>query len=161
MEAIRILSDWSKWIVILETAAIAGILAWLKPISAGQLRGWAIIPNILLALAAVCFAVSIYYAAELLFSLPDIVEQLPDATESSINEMAGNYMGAGILVYESRQWKSFVGGLAFVIAGALALLVVNIFATPSMPEKNTPVKISARIWHDETAIVLFKPYEPV
>jgi hypothetical protein len=122
MEAIRILSDWSKWIVTLETAAIAGILTWLKPISEEHLRGWAIVPNVLLALAAVCFAVSIYYAAQLLFSLPDIVEQLPDAKEGSINEMAGNYMGDGILLYEKRQWSFFVGGLAFVIAGALALL---------------------------------------
>ncbi len=34
MEAIKLLNDWSKWIVTLETGAIAGILAWLKPTSA-------------------------------------------------------------------------------------------------------------------------------
>jgi len=81
------------------------------------------VPDVLLVLAAVCFAVSIYYAAQLLFSLPDIVEQLPDAEEGSINEMTGDYMGAGILDYEKRQWLSFVCGLALVIAGAFAMLI--------------------------------------
>jgi hypothetical protein len=129
MEAIKLLNDWSKWIVTLETGAIAGILAWLKPAnarpgcgSAGHLWvwGWNIVPTLFLAFAAICFAISIYYAAQLLFSLPDIAEQLPDADEESINEMTGNYMGAGILHYEKRQWWLFVCGLVLAIAGALA-----------------------------------------
>ncbi len=78
-----------------------------------------------LAFAAICFAISIYYAAQLLFSLPDIAEQLPDAVEESINEMTGNYMGAGILHYEKRQWWLFVCGLALAITGALA----NVFTS--------------------------------
>jgi len=123
MEAIKLLNDWSKWIVTLETAAIAGIFTWLKPSLAGHPRGLEMVPNVLLVLAAVCFAISIYYAAQLLFSLPDIVEQLPDADQESINEMTGNYMGAGVLEYEKRQWYLFVCGLALVIAGAIAMLV--------------------------------------
>jgi hypothetical protein len=143
MEAIRLLNDWSKWIVTLETAAIAGILTWLKPSSANQVRGWMMVPDILLASSAVCFAVSIYYAAQLLFSLPDIVEQLPHAPQGSINEMTGDYMGAGILVYEKRQWQLFVSGLALVTAGALAMLAVNLFGPTPSPEKNTTVERSA------------------
>jgi hypothetical protein len=134
MEAIKLLNDWSKWIVTLETGAIAGILAWLKPAStspgygsAGHLWvwGWKIAPTLVLAFAAICFAISIYYAAQLLFSLPDIAEQLPDAVEQSINEMTGNYMGAGILHYEKRQWWLFVCGLVFAIGGALANVFVS------------------------------------
>ena len=79
MEAVKLLNDWSKWIVTLETAAIAGIVTWLKPGLADHFQGWKITPNILLLLAAVFFAASIYNAAQLLFFLPDIVEQLPDA----------------------------------------------------------------------------------
>ena len=107
----------------LETAAIGGIVAWLKSIvSAGHPPpwGWKVVPELLLALAVICFALSIYYAAQLLFSLPDIAEQLPFAEEESINEMQGNYMGARILYYEVRQWLLFVCGLSFTIAGALA-----------------------------------------
>ena len=129
MEAIKLLNDWSKWIVTLETGAIAGILAWLKPLSgpAGHLQpwDWKMLPTLLLAFAAICFAISIYYAAQLLFSLPDIAEQLPDANEESINEMTGNYMGAGILHYERRQWWLFVCGLAFTIAGALTAVFAS------------------------------------
>ena len=133
MEAIKLLNDWSKWIVTLETGAIAGILAWLKPPSgsAGHLRLWEwkmlpkMLPSLLLAFAAICFAISIYYAAQLLFSLPDIAEQLPDAHEESINEMTGNYVGAGILYYEKRQWWLFVCGLVFTIAGALAAVFAS------------------------------------
>ena len=126
MEAIKLLNDWSKWIVTLETGAIAGILAWLKSTSvAGQLPLWKIVPTLLLALGVICFAVSIYYAAQLLFSLPDIAEQLPDANEESINEMTGNYMGASILHYEKRQWWLFVCGLSFTIAGALAAFLAS------------------------------------
>jgi hypothetical protein len=128
MEAVRLLNDWSKWIVTLETAAIAGIVTWLKPGLADHLRGWKMAPDILLLLAAVFFAASIYYAAQLLFSLPDIVEQLPDAEEISINEMSGNYMGAGLLHYEKRQWLLFVCGLVLVILGAVAMVVVNLDA---------------------------------
>ena len=122
MEALKLLNDWSKWIVTLETGAIAGILAWLKSTSVsadgsvGHLRLW----ECILAFAVICFAISIYYAAQLLFSLPDIAEQLPDASEESINEMTGNYMGANILHYEQRQWWLFVCGLGFTIIGALA-----------------------------------------
>lgn len=127
MEAIKLLNDWSKWIVTLETGALAGLLARLNSVGLppdccvhwdGKTASF-----LLLAGAAICFAVSIFYAAQLLFSLPDIAEQLPDATEESINEMKGNYMGASVLHYETRQWWLFVCGLGLTIAGSLWAVV--------------------------------------
>jgi hypothetical protein len=127
MEAIRLLNDWSKWVVTIETASIAGIFTWLtKPVTAGSPRGgWVVAADVVLIAAAVCFAVSIAYAAALLFALPDIVEQLPKATQESINDMTGNYMSFSVLVYERGQWWAFIAGLVLVILAALLLIGVT------------------------------------
>jgi hypothetical protein len=130
MEAIKLLSDWSKWVVTIETAAIAGIFTWVTkpPLPKTVSWVWAIGPNAILILAAGCFVGSIYYAAQLLFSLPDIVEQLSKEKEISINDMKSDRMGAGILDYEKFQFILFGTGLGILIAGAvLTMVVANLY----------------------------------
>ena len=131
MEAIKLLNDWSKWVITIETAAIAGMFEVIKELSTnpapGPLaRGFTIALNSLLLGAVIAFVASIYYAGRLLFSLPDIAEQLPHAKEKSINEMKGAYMGAGIFVYEKRQFYGFVAGLIFVALATAVFTMQNL-----------------------------------
>jgi hypothetical protein len=132
MEAIKLLNDWSKWVITIETAAIAGIFTVMKelskiPAASPWLRGCTIASSLLLLGALISFIVSIHYAGQLLFSLPGIVEQLPDAKEESINEMQDQYMNADILTYERRQFKLFVAGLVFVAAAAAVIITQSLF----------------------------------
>jgi hypothetical protein len=131
MEAIKLIQDWSKWVVTIETAATAGIFTVLKelsklPESSPVLRACAVASSLLLLGAVISFIVSIHYAGQLLFSLPGIVEQLPQAHEKSINEMQDKYMNADILTYERRQFKLFVAGLAFVAVAAAVIITQNL-----------------------------------
>ncbi|HTB12723.1 MAG TPA: hypothetical protein VK752_14175 [Bryobacteraceae bacterium] len=131
MEAIKLIQDWSKWVVTIETAATAGIFTVLKelsklPESSPVLRACAVASSLLLLGAVISFIVSIHYAGQLLFSLPGIVEQLPRAHEESINEMKDEYMNADILTYERRQFKLFVAGLAFVAVAAAVIITQNL-----------------------------------
>ena len=127
MEAIKLLNDWSKWVITIETAAIGGIFAVLKELSAVRgpglsLQICAIALNLLLLAAVTAFLVSIFSAAQLLYSLPGIAEQLPKSTKDSINEMKDEYMSGSILTYEKRQYNWFVTGLALV--GAVSVIVI-------------------------------------
>jgi hypothetical protein len=131
MEAIKLLNDWSKWVITIETAAIGGIFAVLKELSSVRGPGlWlqicAIALNLLLLAAVAAFSVSIYSAAQLLYSLPGIAEQLPKSTKESINEMKDEYMGATILTYEKRQYIWFVTGLILVGAVSAVVIVQNL-----------------------------------
>jgi hypothetical protein len=59
VEAIKLLNDWSTWILTLETAAIAGIYTGLKASMEQPPEGWASYLNIPLVLSAICLAASI------------------------------------------------------------------------------------------------------
>jgi hypothetical protein len=131
MEAIKLLNDWSKWVITVETAAIAGIFAAAKGSSTIQepsllLRGFGVALILLLFGAVTSFIVSIFYASQLLFSLPDIAEQLPEAEEKSINLMSGKWMSAGVLIYEKRQFYCFVAGLILVALASAVFTIQNL-----------------------------------
>jgi hypothetical protein len=131
MEAIKLLNDWSKWVITIETAAIAGIFAVLKELSSARGSGlWlqicAVALNLLLLAAVAAFILSIYNAAQLLYSLPGITEQLPKSTKESINEMKDDYMGKDIFTYEKRQFIWFVTGLVLVAAVSAVVIVQNL-----------------------------------
>jgi hypothetical protein len=71
LEALRLISDWAKWLITIETGAIATIGAMVKggDVPSAQQRG--------LATAAVlCFVASICSAAVLLLSLPEVAQNL-------------------------------------------------------------------------------------
>ncbi len=131
MEAIKLLNDWSKWVITIETAAIAGIFEVMKELGTIQaaslsLKGFNVALDLLLSLGVISFVLSIFYAGQLLFSLPDIAEQLPHAKEKSINLMKGAFMGADILTYEKRQFYCFVAGLIFVALASVVFTAQNL-----------------------------------
>jgi hypothetical protein len=72
LEATRLISDWGKWIVTIETAAIAIIGALFRsdhgPVAA--------LAKVFGTLAIGCFLISITAAAILLLTLPEIAQSL-------------------------------------------------------------------------------------
>jgi len=133
MEAIKLLNDWSKWVVTIETAAIAGIFTVMKelgkiPATTALRRACEAASNLLLLGAVISFIVSIHYAGQLLFSLPAIVEQLTEATEESINQMQGLYVNVSIMTDARRQFKLFVAGLVFVAVAATVIISQSLFS---------------------------------
>jgi hypothetical protein len=72
LEGLKLISDWAKWLITIETGAIAIIGAVIRP-DKGSLS----LPTKILATAAIiCFLVSIAAAALLLLSLPEIAQNL-------------------------------------------------------------------------------------
>src|SRR5688572_29619869 len=70
LEALRLVSDWAKWLITIETGAIATIGAIVKGNDATlQQRGFA-------TAAVLCFVASICSAAVLLLSLPEVAQTL-------------------------------------------------------------------------------------
>jgi hypothetical protein len=82
--AISMIADWSKWIVAVETAAIAAIAAFVKPLSIGARLNFA---RYAVAAALVCFVISIILASIVLLSLPAAFQDI-EATEKVWDRVA-------------------------------------------------------------------------
>src|SRR5688572_21253565 len=92
LEAIKLISDWGKWLVTIETAAIAVIGSALLTADRSEVPA---LGRIFGTLAISSFLVSIVSAAVLLLTLPEITQNLrPDQniwlTEDSV---AGRLLG--------------------------------------------------------------------
>ena len=76
LEGLKLIADWAKWLITVETAAIAVIGAYLKgnPV---------ILPRLVKLVATVAvgsFVISMAAAALLLLSLPEIAQRLDGTT---------------------------------------------------------------------------------
>jgi hypothetical protein len=120
MEAIKLVCDWSKWLIGVETAGIGGIVALIGVKSPTQQTHWFYVVAILLVSAGLSFLFSIYSACLAIFSLPEIVQQLPSSDEEDVFLMKDPYFPLQVIDYLRRQYKGFVYGLACV---SLALAV--------------------------------------
>ncbi len=128
MEAIKLLSDWSKWLVTLETGGVAGVISLisLKEIS-GLNWTWMMLINVSLVVAVISFLISIYNACMLLFSLPNVVERLPSSKEDSIDYMQDSYFKTDLIDYQRRQFRPFVAGLISIGFAVLLYVVARVF----------------------------------
>ena len=95
LEALKMLQDWSKWLVTVDVAVIGVIGAttesdrWGEPVMA----------NILITAATISFALSVVAATWLLLALPGIAQRLPPQEGDDIF-MMGTMAGVGVrLVY--------------------------------------------------------------
>ena len=70
LEGIRLISDWAKWLITIETAAIAVIGAAFKQDGVRPSS----VSKVLATAAVVSFVISIAAAALLLLSLPEIAQ---------------------------------------------------------------------------------------
>jgi len=123
IEALKMVSDWSKWLVSIETFAIA------------ILGGLFTKDNILLnkkarlygTCAVLCFATSICFAAMLLLTLPDIVQTL--RTSSNIwftkDSVVGSLIGLNTQDLAVIQSALFGIGVFFSAATIITIIWSN------------------------------------
>jgi hypothetical protein len=128
MEAIKLLSDWSKWLITIETGGIAGIVSFLdfKNFNPNSQSPGLTIASVILAFASILFVGSIWSACLVLLSLPRIAELVPDPKsnpELSIYDMRDEDFQL-LKFYAGNQYKFFVAGLALVAASILAWVLV-------------------------------------
>ena len=112
LEAIKLLADWSKWLVLVQTGAISVSGALWKP---EVVEGASILSKILMTTTMLCFAFSILAASYLLKSLPATAQRLPPPEGQDIYLM-GTYEGTkGIPLYRvaNAETYSFVAGFIF------------------------------------------------
>jgi hypothetical protein len=128
MDAIRMLSDWSKFLITIETGGIGGIVA-LIGLKAPHLTTqadsgsgyWshvvAAVLLLFLCVAAPCFLYSIINACNLLWALPGIVENLHKSKEATLYDMNDpGFDEPAIFTYAKRQYLSFRTGLIVFVA---------------------------------------------
>lgn len=121
LEALKLVSDWAKWLVTIETGAIA-ILGTIVTSSKRPVPGLA---KIFGTLAMVCMLTSIAAAAILLLTLPDIVEFLGAQTEvwSSKDTIVAKYLPMMNLQTFAILESGFFGlGLVFAIAAIVRVM---------------------------------------
>jgi hypothetical protein len=104
-EALKVLADWTKWLVTLETGTIGATLAFAK--GHVNVTDWVMI----LGIASLCY--SIFWAVYLVYGIPEIIEQIPEAKESSINDMQSNRLS----------WKLFQCQVQIYWAGAVGFFL--------------------------------------
>jgi hypothetical protein len=122
MEAIKLMAEWSKWLISIETAGVGGVVALAKLV---ELPGWerklVLVP---LLLTALCFLGSILYASYVLFTLPTLVERLPIEDSPRLLDMTGETVNGPYRwsVGEHAKWQYllFDAGL-----GLLAVALVS------------------------------------
>ena len=126
LEALKLISDWAKWLITIETGAIALIGAIIRAEFAGAA------PRVrTLAAAAVCsFVISITAAAMLLLTLPDIAQRLQPNVDVWLTSdtVAGRILGLNTQALALIESLFFgVGLLCF------AALILTRAATPAGP----------------------------
>ena len=111
-EALKVLADWTKWLVTLETGTIGATLAFAK--GHVSVADWmAIASAASTALGITCLCYSIYWAIYLVYGIPEIIEQLPAAKESSINEMRSDRLSHDLFHCQVRIYRA--GAIGFVL----------------------------------------------
>lgn len=116
LDALKMLAEWSKWLVLVQTGAITVIGAFWKPDILNQVGT---LPKFLMSLTILCFGVSILAASYLLKSIPATMQRLPPPDDKDIFHM-GTYEGVkGIRVYTVADIETYsfvIGFVCFVFA---------------------------------------------
>jgi hypothetical protein len=133
MEAIKLLNDWSKWLITVETGGIVGIISIINfdKFKTSSLPLWLTVVAMLLITTGMSFPFSIYFACMALFSLPDITQRLSDSPENSIFEMQDSEFKVKLADYVRKQYMGFRVGLS-VFAIALLVWLIGGLLVPSI-----------------------------
>jgi hypothetical protein len=125
MEGLKLISDWAKWLITVETAAIGVIGAYLK-------GNTTVLPNLVKVVSTIAigsFVVSIATAALLLLSLPEIAQQLDGHINIWLtsDSIIGRVFGANTQTFATIE--SFFFGLGVVL---IAVLVIAAIWSPTI-----------------------------
>jgi len=117
MAALKSLTDWTKWLVTLETAIIGATFSLAK----GQIRPLHTLAYIsaavtFLGILALCF--SVFWGVYLIYGVPEIMEQLPDSKRASINDMQSSRLSHNLFYCQVRMYRSFALGSALCLLSA-------------------------------------------
>ncbi len=109
MEATKLVNDWSKWMVTIETASIiviGGFVKDLKPIDDLNIK-------FLIVLSISSFMVSIVAATSLLIALPGAAQRFPPPSGTDLGDMSSprSYFQISIRHWGSIQQIFFLLGL--------------------------------------------------
>ena len=115
LEAIKLISDWGKWLVTIETAAIAVIGSALLSSDRSAVHSAA---KVLGSLAISSFLISIVAAAALLLTLPEIAQYLKPNQNVWLTEdsVAGRLLGLNTQALALVESVFFGAGLILVVA---------------------------------------------
>lgn len=117
-EALKVLADWTKWLVTLETGTIGATLAFAK----GHAQFLDLVGSVFVASGAigiVLLCYSIFWAVYLVYGIPEIIEQLPASKESSINEMRSDRLSYNLFHCQVHiYWSGAFGFLMCILSVA-------------------------------------------
>ena len=115
-EALKVLADWTKWLVTLETGTIGATLALGKGhVNVLDRIAFVFAASTVLGIASLCY--SIFWAVYLVYGIPEIIERLPASTKSSINEMQSDRLSYNLFHCQVRiYWAGAVGFLLCIVS---------------------------------------------
>jgi hypothetical protein len=120
LEGIKLISDWAKWLITVETAAIGVIGAYLK----GNTTKLPQLVKLFSTIAVGSFVISIAAAALLLLSLPEIVQRLDGGINIWLtsDSIIGRVFGANTQTFATIE--SFFFGLGVVLMATLIVAAI-------------------------------------
>lgn len=120
LEALRFISDWAKWLITIETGALAIIGAIVTTEAAARSESI----RLLASGAIVSFVVSIAAAAVLLLTLPEIAQNLPQGTNIWLtsDSVIGRSLGLNTQVLATLESLFF--GLGILCFAGVILAIV-------------------------------------
>jgi hypothetical protein len=121
LEALKLLADWAKWLVAVQTGVLAAIGTFLKPEGIAKLGGYS---KGMLSLTVALFTISILAASYLLKSLPATAQRLPPPGTDDIFLM-GTYegtKGARVSKVTTVATYAFIAGLVCFTLSIIATI---------------------------------------
>ena len=123
IEAVKLLADWAKWLITIETTAIAAV-ALVSTVHDPYTRG---VVSVLASGAVLCFVLSIISATLLLRSLPGIMQTI-EPSQSIWETEDSNAMISGFDTLALAKLESTFFGTGLLLIGAL--LIAKIMVGP-------------------------------
>jgi hypothetical protein len=160
LEAVKLLSDWNKWLVTVQTAAIAAIGLVVKASELNLLTSK--LGKIAVACAAISvlmFVISIALSSYLLLFLPAIAEEIPEEFDvgakpkSLFHTHVPFYPGWPVGVFTTWQSRTFVIGISF-FALTFAFMTYGHIAGEPPPKPSECGCIGAAYRHEAGATTL-------
>ena len=130
LEAIKLMNDWSKWLVTVQTASIAALGFLSRQADLEKLTTlWGKVAIFAGVSGIVFFTASIGVASYLLLYLPSIAEELPDQVDTATNLQPLCYTrvpfrpGWQVGTFTAWQSRFFVAGIVLFALTFIALAI--------------------------------------
>ena len=118
LEALKLIADWAKWLITIETVAIGAIAVGIKESAASGFS----MAKLLSTAAIVSFVISIAAAALLLLSLPEIAQNINPSTNIWLTQdsIIGRVFGLNTQGFAVIESFFFGSGVILIAIGTIA-----------------------------------------